>query len=1317
MQEINNPVLKTLNTEKQQESKTYFDYYQRVIDNYKVGFKLVLGGTGLGKTYGIEKVLKYYAEAAPEKKFIYSTYRINLLTQFKGKQNEKSVHLRGNDDIVKEVANNSMDKIKKLLADSVIQEIIEKSPKLSVRNIPNDIIETLQTIKVFEEIREESKKIVSKDIIKYISSFMNDMKEIVKNITKDDTATYHAFLTKHPIIEDIFPYIEFERKPEKQILLVTIHKLFDGFFDGKKNVNITKIKDKIIFLDEFDFLEEDILKKICEDVEIEDPFNFVRQFHAEMKLRLAKAEYLTRNPKEKELRKNVENIMNTIDTLKKDEREGKMPINYPDFYWFTCQESKLLHKNIFQSNYTVVDSPIFLKETERSFELTSQRTGTILPAFDLMNVACKCTKQIVRFFGDLQNHSSAIHQEIMEQVYGKTNYVKILREIKFSRSFAKEATFRKNTNWEKIYEEGFGIFQIRNLQHETENKQSINLGYFGIQDTPEGVLIELIRNNLVFGLSATADLDRVVNTFDMEWIRNKCVDLCLKKEEKQMVNKAFKDLFEIYKDDDVEIKDFIKSLILPRLKDNPNMIIDDFTKWCVKKYSKYAKKNERELKEDSRIMRSIIAKRAELTDFIPQAIQPLYIDIQSEDIADIDIMNREKWQIRESDGKIAFDIATPFCKDGNPDLFKILEVIFREYKSSHFSTKDFQKGRIFHFFGILDYIIQNPLPAEAKEDTHLAFFDSFEQIKLLLELETMSDYIYKELKHHFVVVKQKEDFHYEVSYRNKDFIIILLNAKLSKRLDENIKDKKQYEELFWREPAVPVIIITQYASASNGINLTYFPNKEAKIEKEDIDFRTIHLIDAPHYYFEKINDNETAKEKKVRAKKDIWKLAKLSHRKAISKQHFDLFLADSKFLNGFYKKNTRDFDLNQIAKFIQALGRIERVRRKMGHQRIRISDDVYNTFQKFLVGEISNGLYQDIYKKEREDRELYTSPLIKEMYKHVEKLTKLKDRQVSEKKVENLKAKDDLNRDKLEKPFTEGENSLINLFRKDEKNTYKAPYLYLDKTYGVQNSTFAYPINELWKKIRESALRLDTECPILTHFACIVEYEKGYLKAGVIYKNENMDYLPEHEGKTAQGFERWDFNRCYEVIGQNEIIQKHFNRKGYELAFKDHNNHKYFTPYFYQAFLLGALGEECAEAILQANGVKLVDDLKLPHYYFEKIDKQIEENKELFIDVKNFSNQTIERLNLDDGKFRETAKNKVNYLRKYEKKAKIIYMVLESDAENKGNIAYFDLNFEKADSFDTADIIIVQGIIDRNRPNEYCKGFETFISDIQHYKK
>jgi len=52
-------------------------YYQRIINKNEKGFKIVLGGTGLGKTSGIIDVI-----LAPEnkgKKFIYITNRLQLL--------------------------------------------------------------------------------------------------------------------------------------------------------------------------------------------------------------------------------------------------------------------------------------------------------------------------------------------------------------------------------------------------------------------------------------------------------------------------------------------------------------------------------------------------------------------------------------------------------------------------------------------------------------------------------------------------------------------------------------------------------------------------------------------------------------------------------------------------------------------------------------------------------------------------------------------------------------------------------------------------------------------------------------------------------------------------------------------------------------------------------------------------------------------------------------------------------------------------------------------------------------------------------------
>ena len=57
----------------------YVDYYDRTIQNHGVGFKLVGGGTGLGKTSAIRKLITLPAYQG--RKFIYCANRKQLLEE------------------------------------------------------------------------------------------------------------------------------------------------------------------------------------------------------------------------------------------------------------------------------------------------------------------------------------------------------------------------------------------------------------------------------------------------------------------------------------------------------------------------------------------------------------------------------------------------------------------------------------------------------------------------------------------------------------------------------------------------------------------------------------------------------------------------------------------------------------------------------------------------------------------------------------------------------------------------------------------------------------------------------------------------------------------------------------------------------------------------------------------------------------------------------------------------------------------------------------------------------------------------------------
>src|SRR5690606_28179043 len=64
---------------------SYVEYYERVLTVEPCGFKLVVGGTGLGKTSGILEAVKQH----PDRKFIYVANRRRLLSEMQSDARSK----------------------------------------------------------------------------------------------------------------------------------------------------------------------------------------------------------------------------------------------------------------------------------------------------------------------------------------------------------------------------------------------------------------------------------------------------------------------------------------------------------------------------------------------------------------------------------------------------------------------------------------------------------------------------------------------------------------------------------------------------------------------------------------------------------------------------------------------------------------------------------------------------------------------------------------------------------------------------------------------------------------------------------------------------------------------------------------------------------------------------------------------------------------------------------------------------------------------------------------------------------------------------
>lgn len=88
----------------------YADYYRRAIAEYPTGLKLVLGGTGLGKTSSLAELLNS-DEYPADTKFIYVANRIQLLNEMAAQIQEPHRYVQQHKDA---------DQLRAVLADNTL---------------------------------------------------------------------------------------------------------------------------------------------------------------------------------------------------------------------------------------------------------------------------------------------------------------------------------------------------------------------------------------------------------------------------------------------------------------------------------------------------------------------------------------------------------------------------------------------------------------------------------------------------------------------------------------------------------------------------------------------------------------------------------------------------------------------------------------------------------------------------------------------------------------------------------------------------------------------------------------------------------------------------------------------------------------------------------------------------------------------------------------------------------------------------------------------------------------------------------------------
>lgn len=1181
----------------------YTKYYQNVLGN-RSGFKLVLGGTGLGKTSGIIEVVKQNKEES--KRFFYVANRLQLLSEMVAdlkKENISYCLQERDEEIIKKIKQEEFDS---LLCNTHIVKYADKFYKGNL----NFVKQNYTLIQEFAK-NENNSFILNNDISGFVNekvrSVFSFFKNIIKKASMEKNPRAYTELIQNSTIKVLFPYLDFVNNPsEKRVFIVSLQKAFYGFFDGKQVINLYKIKNNeekdetnIIFLDEFDFLENDLLTQICKDTAIEQPFSFLEYFYTVLtKYKLSREHFLANHP---DIRKELDNITKGIKTLTQ-----KYDIPFPHINHFLCDEPKLKGTSIFQTRYSISNFPIYLnhhrknsnKKTINAFYLEIASPPNNPNAYVLLNVVNQSTSAIIRFFKELEFEYPKIYEDLTEHCFGNSDkFKRILKQVR-QHPFSRIAV---GTNESKMYYNGFGMYEVYDMGYATDSEE-VELKYYSLFTTPESILLNLTQNNLVFGLSATAEVNRYVKNFDLDWLQNE-------------LGKSY---YETTKDDIELIQQANQS--------------------------KFERRNNQTTVQ---ITEKIISPKAE--ELINSFVQTHQQEFET--------------------GK----------------------------------KQEFRKNRLINFFATLQWIAERP----ALNNTNLLFFSSYKHIlKLFENWKEPENKAYKIQKY---ISPLKNCF--QIQFENKDFIVLFFDASQGKEIAQNGKEQHAYYGLFML--GLPVILITTYPSAGNGVNLYFYRDKE-KIQKAD--FSNIHLLDAPYYFFNPIDEDDSEQNQNEKIKANIYYLAKLEKNKIISERQFKTYLNNVRHIDSFnnFYLSTSDGMANRVSTYIQALGRIERVWDQMNPQNICLEKEVYNQLEDFSI--------KDDFCAAFMRNEPYFSQNVKSLFNQIIQNKFGREYNQRQAQWEGLRSINDRCIVEMRKLLAQ-----LNLVRENKLPTQRLIQI-RKEWHNLREIALKQSFAKYEEVENEKGLKITHETfeyKLLRKYACTFETDLYDRKERCFWiQKDSLNIVPQAI-KPDSTFVKWSLDNVFLNVQNNAILRGYFDLNQFEQGFSGKG--LYFTPYFYQCVLAGAIGEEAVKAVFFHEKIDITET-DIPNELFELIDLKIQ-GKNWYIDAKNYSEQTIMHFQLEEddyffhpklneNSFVERAKTKWKTIMNFHQNHDCKIIFINAFGNGDRPVTYYDESFMNVDNnFEKAKIIIVQSMLKsvksvRNDKN-YSADFQYFIDKLK----
>ncbi len=1062
-------------------------------------------------------------------------------------------------------------------------------------------------------------------------------------------------------IRRIFPGIAW--KDDKQhLLIMTTQKLFSSFYDGKQKVRMSsnELKGHVVFVDEFDYQSDVLQQLLAQSQLVHEPPECLGQL-LDGGRRLLKRMHFDDAGRVPEIR---ERLTKLLDDLEEELDENSIDLKEDRALVVSAEDH--LNGKVFKSQYLfradhmVTSNLLSMRQASHGFEIRERQYGEQVTegTIDIDKFLRLMEKYIRQFSLMLSDFSSSESEErdLLKELssllfdpvndYRPSHYSSALPSLSLyalpqaglpELNDLRESNILPNTH-ANLY--GLTNWQLRqNDQDGDLDRLRIQIRRAFLPTTPEGLMVSMASRNLVFGLSATSYIERALGHFDIRWI-----------------NSALRYIAEARNPE--VTKSYVGSEFKDRAKD-----------W-FKRPIPYIQSDE-DIERQNEMIDYLSSKKAVLrqtdlqvtvTDFNEELSEQERVDLISH-------LSLEFFQ--DSDNDIS-DFKRKFRQDTLCNLINV--VVLAAQRSNH-------QGQL-AYVNSAKYFRKWLTADEAKL--------SRESLQWMRQSEVLSEELgcnefFNSFGDVFVPIRVNE----------KDLIICLLNAECQKRTGF----KEAYQAAF--DTGYPVLIVTQTASATNGINLDF------KLSNgKEMDLTCVYLLESRHFYFSPYDTSDESQDEMAHAGYQMRNLDKLRRYGEISRKEHRMYISaimDGKGsqlpqLNKIYKKCS-DYIKNTAADEQQRIGRLERVwdhigkveiclSKKLAHDLIQFTALPAYTNHKQILSDLNQKLLDRLIVMEEESSGDFFSAMFTPA-------------QTGEQALDII------------------DGTLIRAIRDSRENPAKVD-----------------EITKLWEQLGRAVLQLDyawnpnrlvygIKTP-LREWACIEKPTHSNEFSEIWYDPTTWQFFDEPD--TGRISYRPD--RLYKYVQSHSAIIDWFNKKGYRTSMYpiacELEETYVLHPHVTQRILQGRLGEESIRALLHAEGVFTHTNLNSPRV-LELYDFTVS-NTDIRVDAKFWGDQSLNKADeeyqewlqggAESGKAPLGLITKLEDIRREEgaqvKLAILNFVAREQDAKLIG----FDEKL-KPSSLQDADIIVLNGCLCRDKAETVTTGFNQFVNLVfeQQYKK